>query len=347
MLRPARGVFNILIFGFITFAILNGGVKARAAFAPAKVFISHSAINARLVPLWIAKEQGFFSKYGIDAEILLVTSGPTVTAALISDSIQVGFGGGSSVLAAALHGVDLKVVATFSHRVVDDLVVRPEIKSPQDLRGKRFGVTSIGGAGWMAAMLGLERLGLDERKDNIRVVAAGGQSGRSQALEVGTLDATTLDAVFSHKLKQKGFPILEEFHRFNIPIMLQGVVVTGTFIQKHGDTLENTLKAMIEGLVYVLSPLNKNTVLNTIMRRLRISDPADAEGGYRDLIDRKGLASKPYPSLEGMRNIQRLMKLHNSQIERVKLGNLIDNRIIAKLDEDGFIDRLYRSYGGK
>lgn len=334
----------VRVLAFLLSLVFRSPHPATAAQNPTKIFISHSAINARLIPLWIVKEQGFYSKYGIDAEVLLVTVGPTVTAALISDSIHVGFGGGSAVLAAALSGVDLKVLATFSHRVVDDLVVRPEIKTPQDLRGKRFGVTSIGGAGWMAAMLGLEQLGPDEKRDNLQVVAAGGQTGRVQALEAGTLDATTLDAVFSRRLKERGFPILEEFHRFNIPIMLQGVVVTEAFNRKRPEALESVLKAMVEGQAYVLSPRNKKTVLATLMRRLRISDPAHVEIGYRDLIERKGLAPKPYPAIDGMRSIQRLMKIHNPQIEKLNLENMIDNRIMTRLDESGFIDRLYAAY---
>jgi NitT/TauT family transport system substrate-binding protein len=334
-------------FLMVVVGLLVVALQATAAQSSTKIFISHSAINARLVPLWIAKEQGFFSKYGVDAEILLVTSGPTVTAGLISESIHVGFGGGSAVLAAALAGVDLKVLGTFSHRVVDDLVVRPEIKTPQDLRGKRFGVTSIGGAGWMAAMLGLEQLGLDQQKDNIRILPAGGQTGRVQAMEAGTLDATTLDAVFSRRLKERGFTILEEFHRFGIPIMLQGVVVTDAFQRKQTDVLENVLKAMVEGQVYVLSPRNRKTVLATLQRRLRIADPADLDTGYKDLIERRGLAPKPYPTIDGLRNIQRLMKVHNPAIEKVDLERLIDARIMTKLDQSGFIDKLYATYGGK
>ena len=80
------------------------------------------------------------------------------------------------------------------------------------------------------------------------------------------------------------------------------------------------------------------------MRRLRLSE-REAEEGYSDTL--AGLDLKPYPSLEGMLNIRRLMKLRNPKLEKVKVVELIDDRILRKLDESGFIERLYSSYGVK
>ncbi len=101
----------------------------------------------------------------------------------------------------------------------------------------------------------------------------------------------------------------------------------------------------MESIAFVLSPKNKPVVLKTIMQHLRIADLAVAEEGYQDLLT--AIEKKPFPSVEGMRNMQRLMKTRNPKLENIKIEDLIDDRIVKRLDESGFINRLYSTYGVK
>ena len=116
----------------------------------------------------------------------------------------------------------------------------------------------------------------------------------------------------------------------------------GKYVQQRPEMLENLLKAQVEAIAFSLAPKNKPTVIKTFMRRLRI-DAATAEEGYADL--HRAVDRKPYASAEGMRNVQRLMALRNPKITEVKIDNVIDNRIIKKLDESGFIDKVYAAQG--
>ena len=83
------------------------------------------------------------------------------------------------------------------------------------------------------------------------------------------------------------------------------------------------------------------------MRRLRITETAFAEDGYQELLTRGGLEKRPYPSLEGMRNVQRLMQSSNPRVGEVKLEEIVDRSIMRKLDDSGFIDRMYSAYPAK
>jgi hypothetical protein len=87
-------------------------------------------------------------------------------------------------------------------------------------------------------------------------------------------------------------------------------------------------------------PANKAATLQLLQRRLRVS-ASEAEEGFKDMA--LGLDRKPYPSLEGLRNVKRLMKLRNPKAENAKVDELVDDRILRKLDENGFIDRLYNA----
>jgi ABC-type nitrate/sulfonate/bicarbonate transport system substrate-binding protein len=237
------------------------------------------------------------------------------------------------------------MIAALNGRVNYDLVAAPAIKSLKDLRGKRFGIQAFGGGLWMGAMLGLESLGLDPQRDNINVLQVGDQSVIAQALEAGSIDAAALDGVFSRKLKQKGFTILAEFSNTNIPTIGLGMIAKTNVIRERQDALEGVLKGLAESVAFILSQKSKPVVLKTIMQHLRISDPATAEEGYQDLIT--GLDKKLVPSVDGLRNTQRLLKPRNPKLENIKVEELIDDRIVKRLDESGFISRLQATYGIK
>jgi hypothetical protein len=83
--------------------------------------------------------------------------------------------------------------------------------------------------------------------------------------------------------------------------------------------------------------------VNTIMKRLKISDRSVAGQGYQDLVQITD--PTPYVPLEGLRNIQRLIKIQNPPIGNVKLEELIDNRPLKKLEDSGFLQKTYAAYG--
>lgn len=309
-----------------------------------KLVIGYAAMSARVVPLWIADEQGILAKYGVDAAQVFIRGAPTLVAGLASGDMHFGSTGGTAMLAAVAAGHDLKMVAAFSSRNTYDLVSRSPIKKAEDLRGKRFGVTSIGGTVWMGIMLWLEHFGLDEQRDKIQLQVIGDQSIQMQALENGAIDAAVLDGVFSRRLKQKGFNIIGEYSELKQLFTSQAIVVQAKFLQQHSDKVENLLKGQVEAIAFSLAPKNKATVIKTFMRRLRI-DANAAEEGYADL--HRAMDRKPYPSPEGLRNVQRLMALRSPKVAEVKIDNVIDNRIIRRLDDSGFIDRVYAAQGMK
>src|SRR5437870_2086844 len=281
------------------FALLSGflcnSMFGEAASASPKVVIAHGALNARIAPFWVAQEQNFFAKYGSDSTLVLVRQIPVLIGGLTSGDIDIAVTGGGSLMGAAVGGLDVKMVAALNARVGYDLVSAPSIKSPKDLRGKRFGIQAFGGGLWMGAMLGMEHLGLDPQRDNINIIQVGDQTVLAQALETGRIDATALDGVFSRRLKQKGFVILAELNRANIPFIGLGMVTKSSFIRERSESLEGILKGLVEAIAFILSPKHKPVVLKTIMTHLRIPDPAIAEEGFQDLMT--GMEKKPFPSL--------------------------------------------------
>ena len=335
---------HISLWTYLALLILCNVRDLRAATLPAKIAVGFTAMNARVTPLWAAKEQGFFAKNDIDGEPIFVRGAPTLNAALLSGDLQAGYTGGTAVMGAAVGGADLKILAVLTNKVTYDLVGRRGIKSREDLRGKQIGVTSIGGTNWMGTILGLERLGLEPTRDKINFIVAGDDSVRTQGILAGAIDATAVDGVYSRILREKGLPVLAEFSALKIPITSASIVVPNAFIQKNPRGVESLLKAVLEGIIWGISPLNKSKVIDLISKRLRIT-AQEAEEGYKDML--LGLERKPFPTVDGLKNIQRLMKSRNPRMAELKVETLIDDRFMRKLDESGFIDRLYSTYGIK
>ena len=334
--------------GFLTIVLATLMVICRcsdseAAAVQNRVVISHSGMNARYAHLWMAQERGFFAKYGMDTDVIFVRTGPIQVASVASGDVQIGYAPGVTVLGASAEGARLKIIAGFNNRITHDLVGRPGMKSMEDLRRKRFGVQSIGGSLWLSAMLGLEKFGLDPGRDDIKILVLGDQTVLTQALETGTIDAAPLDTVFSRRLNEKGFPILAELYGMNIPALGNVVMGTQSYLEQNPEVAEGILRGLIESLAFSLSPTNKSITLKTLMKRLKITDPLSAEQGYADFA--KTVDRRPYPSLDGLRNIQRLMKPRNPKLEKVKPEDVIDDRILRKLDESGFITDMYVKYG--
>ena len=342
----ARSIWNLFAIVLLLPVVPSKrGVEIAAALAAPKIAISFAGINPRQTPLWIAQEQGFFSKHGVDADVVFIRTGPIQVAAVSSGATQLAYAGPASILGAASSGTDLRMIASFTNRLTYTMIARPELKKAEDLRGKRFGVQAIGGSVWMGAVLGLEHVGLDQRRDNINILNIGDQTVLAQAMESGTIDVTVLDGVFSRRLKQKGFSVIAELSETKIPYVSNVIVGTRVLFQQQPELAENILKALLESLAFILAPPNKAAVVNTIMKRLKITDSSVAEQGYRDLVQISD--PKPYVSLDGLRNIQRLIKIQNPIVGNVKVEDLIDNRPLKKLEDSGFIQKTFSAYGMK
>jgi NitT/TauT family transport system substrate-binding protein len=271
-MKSLKQIVLVVVTFLLSFAY--GVHNARAAAATQVV--GYAAVTARVMPLWLAKEQGFFTKYGIDVEPVFIRGAPTLVAGLAAGSLQIGRTGGSAMLAAVAAGHDFKLVAAFNTRNTYDLVVRPNIKRAEDLRGKTFGITSIGGTSWMGVILWLEHLGLDEKRDNIRFQVIGDQAVQVQCIESGLCDAIAVDGVYTKMAKSRGMSVLGEYTQLKSLLIGQSMVVPNAMLQQRSDVAEAYLKGEIEALVFSLAPKNKPVVLKTLSKWLKV-DASGAE----------------------------------------------------------------------
>jgi NitT/TauT family transport system substrate-binding protein len=315
---------------------------AAPAFAGSeRVKVGTASITASTLPLWIAEEQGIFRKYDIETQTILIRGGTTMLASLVTGDVQVLFTTGVPFLGAVAQGNQFKMLSCISDKVSWKLVALPAIKKPSDLYGKRIGVQSIVGSTWMNSMLALEQLGLEPKRDHITFLQTGDPVTMAHSLEAGRIDAAVLDPTNSRYLTGKGFSLLVDLYKSNVYFPGLGVGVSRAYVDQHTATAEKLVAALTESLAFILQPANKPVVIKSMMKNMRINEAAAVEDGYQDQL--LTLNRKPYPTLEGLRNAQRLMALNNPKIGTVKVEDIVEPRFVKKLDESGFIDRLYTS----
>jgi ABC-type nitrate/sulfonate/bicarbonate transport system substrate-binding protein len=306
-----------------------------AASALPRVVFTFGGLNERSGVLFVARDVGIFQKHGLDAEVVGVRSGAVGISALASGETQ--FHGGSATgtsIGAMAGGLDLVFIAGLINKLDGTFVVAPNIKTPADLKGKRIGVQSIGGGVWMFTMLAFDHWGLNPERDNIQFRVIGDQSVMAQALATGgIIDGAYLGYTFGAQLQRQGFRVLADLLKLGIPFQGLGIMARRSFVDRSPDIAERSLRAMVETIRFINNPGNKSSVIKSLVRWLRLSKAEDAEGGYemmKELFDRR-----IYPNVEGLRNVLRLLGKTNENIRRLKVEEIVDERVVRKLEKEG------------
>src|SRR5262249_56266822 len=108
----------------------------------------------------VGVDRGFYRKHGLNVEVIFMRSGPLAISALASSDVQMVFTSSNNVLNVAAGGLDVVIIGNVVGRLEGDFMARPEIKKPEDLKGKQIAIQSIGGGGWAKKMLAMGYPGL-------------------------------------------------------------------------------------------------------------------------------------------------------------------------------------------
>jgi NitT/TauT family transport system substrate-binding protein len=322
-----------MLTGIVLVAIVSCGTLF-AAVAPHKAVFTFGGLNERSGILWVARDAGIFHKHGIDASIVNVRNAQVGMSALAGGESQfhVGSATGTSIGAMA-GGLDLAYIAGLINKLDGAFIVNPSIRTPADLKGKKVGVQSIGGGVWMFSMLAFEHWGLNPERDNIQFRIIGDQSVLAQAITQNIIDGGYLGYAYGAQMERQGYRMLGDLMKMGIPYQGLGIIAKRSLIDRTPELPERTLRALVETVAYINNPSNKAAVVKTLMRELRLTRVEDAQTGYemmRTLYDKK-----IYPNAEGLRNVVRLLGRTSEQIRKVKVEEIIDDRVVRKLEKEG------------
>ena len=332
-------------FSSITASFILSISALPLAEAQKPVLIPYSGHSETVAQMWVGVEKGLFNKYGLDARMLQIRSGPLVMATLASGSVQLMWGSPSSVLGAVAAGLRVSCVATPINRLPWELVVRKEIKSFDELRGRIFGVQSIGGGFWLNTMLALENLGLDPEKYQLSMRIIGDVPTVTQALIAGNIDAAVLPYSFGDVAKRAGFRSLADTGKLKFPYQGPGLCAQRGVVANSPDLITRLVKGMIEAVVFIHDPGNKEGVAEVLKKNLRLARDEDVETSYRVLRAMTTPDLDVAPDLGAWRTIQGIVARVNPKVGQIDLGQVVDAGFVRSLEESGFLPEARKKLG--
>ncbi|MGH7854049.1 MAG: ABC transporter substrate-binding protein [Candidatus Binatia bacterium] len=336
VVRMTRWVSLILFVGCF-FAAAGG---ASFAAESSKLLIAHGAISNNVAPLWIAKEQGIFKKYGLDVDLVFIIAGRAMQA-MLAGQVPVGLVGSTHVTNANTGGGDFTMILGLENRLDYIFVARPTIKSGEDLKGKKVAIGTPAGSASLATYVALDHLGLVPRRDNIALLGIGGVPERMGALRSGSVEATSLSPEFGQVVVSENYRVLVDLGKENVQFQSSGLVVPRSLIKTNPQLVENIAKATVEGTAFIHKPANKEIVVRSLARNLRLDKGERVEKAYQQLV--AALPKKPCPSMEGVAAMLKLMVQHglNAKAAQIKPEEVADMSYCKRFEDSGFFRSLY------
>jgi NitT/TauT family transport system substrate-binding protein len=210
---------------------------------------------------WVAHRSGSFEKYGIKVEPIYIRGGLMGIQAALSGDLYLQLQGASTVVNAWAQGAkELQFVGAVGNRLDYILAAHPSIRRPEDLKGKRIGVSQIGSSTDFIARLAARRLGLIPDKD-VQIAGTGGQGDRWTALTAGHIHATVLQSPFTLKARKANYPIFIDFSKEDFEYTIAGPLTTRSFIKSDRETVMNFMRGLADGMDFYRDEKNKDRVI--------------------------------------------------------------------------------------
>jgi NitT/TauT family transport system substrate-binding protein len=331
--QPRNKILSLLIILIVGLASTSPG---RAQDKPLKkIRWGVTSISASNWIPWLAKEAKIYEKNGLDVELILLRGSGQTSAAILGGSIYAAPVTIATVMMADLSGADLITVAHTVPGVQSKLLVKPEIKRAEDLKGKRIGTSSLGSLGDFLFRHIVRKYGMDPSRD-VTWIQIGTPPERLQALASGAIDAADVSYPTDVQGERMGFRVLWDARK-EVVYPSMSVVTRRKSIQEDRDTVMRMVKSHVEAIAYLKA--NKDFSLKVLSKYLRTSDRDLLEGSYE--IYKQDFISVPYPITEGLQATYDYVALSRPEIRSHKPEEFMDPSFIAELDKSGYIKKLY------
>ena len=283
---------------------------------------------------WIAKEAKIYEKNGLDVELILVKGSGQTSTAILGGSLFAAPVALPTVMLADLGGADLVNIAHTVPGVQSKLLVREEIKRPEDIKGKKIATSSLGSLGDFLFRYIIRKYGMDPNRD-VAWLSIGTPAERLQALASGNVDAADLSYPTDVQAQRMGYRVLWDARK-EVVYPSMSVVTRRKSIQDDRDTVMRLIKSHVEGIAYFKA--HKDFSLKVLSKYLRTNDRELLEGSYE--IFRHDFISVPYPIMKGLEATYDYVATRRPEIRSNKPEEFMDPSFIAELDKSGFIKKL-------
>lgn len=284
---------------------------------------------------WLTKDAKIYEKHGLDVELILVKGSGQTSAAILGGSLFAAPVAVPQVMMANLGGADLVNIAHTVPGVQSKLLVRDDIRRPEDIKGKRIATSSLGSLGDFLFKYIIRKNGIDPIRE-VTWLSIGTPGERLQALASGRVDAADLSYPTDAQAVRMGYRILWDARK-EVVYPSMSIVTRRRTLNEDRDTVMRMLKAHVEGIAFFKA--NKEFSIKVLSKYLRNNDQELLEGSYE--IFSKDFISVPYPIMHGLEATYDYVAQSRPEIRNRRPEEFMDPSLIAELDQSGFIKKLY------
>ena len=328
-----RGVISCAE-ALLLFALVTGNGSAQEP-ALKKINWGQTALSASMWIPWIAKEARIYEKNGLSVEIVLLRGSGQSSQAMMGGSLFAAPVALPQVMLANLNGADMVNVAHTIAVASSKLLVKPEIRKAEDLRGKKVATSSIGSLGDFLFRYALRKHGINPDRE-IAWISIGTNSERLQALLSGAIDGADVTYPADIQAERKGYRVLIDARK-EITFPTTSVVTRRKTIREDRDSVMRLVRSHVEGIAY--HKQNKEFALKVLTKYVRTTDAEFLEGSYN--MFKQDFIAAPYPITKGLEPTYDYVAQTRPDIRNHKPEEFVDASFIAELDKSGFIKKLY------
>lgn len=330
-----RPIHQIRPISLIALAVFLLATSAQAQLT--RVRTSYSALTANMGAYWLAKDTKLFEKHGLDVDVVLIENGTITIQALIAGETDLAMGGGTVAVSSALGGSDLVSISSIESRLPYGLLAQKEIKTIDQLKGKRHAISRFGSVADLGSRLILQKFGLVPDKD-VTLLQIGGTSTRLAALSKRTVDSTILTPEFFLVAKKAGYTILVDPTQYKIDFPQLEVITTRSFLKNKPDVALRYMRAIVEGIYNYKN--DREGSIRALSKYLRLNDREALEEVYRIYYDI--YQPIPHPSPAAIQTQLTWMAEKDTRAKAAKPEQFIDGSILRDIEKSGFVAKLYQ-----
>jgi len=304
----------------------------RVDAAPLRV--AYSAISGAMSSLWVAREGGYFKREGLDVELLYIGGGSLLIQSMISGDVPFAYGPSVPVINASLRGADLVLIGNTGNSLVFSIMSRPEIKQPAQLKGKKVGVTRLGGSTDWALDAALKQWGMERR--DLAVIQTGGMPEGLVGLLAGAFDAVVHSPPSNFKAAKAGMHELVDVGQLKIIFPNTPLSTSESFIRSNRDTALGFLRGFSQGLHRLRT--DKEFSMKVLSKYTKVNDAETLAQLHQTYGVRYSGDRIPYVRAEGVEEI--LRKIPAKEAREAKASSFIDNSLLKELEQSGWFKGL-------
>jgi NitT/TauT family transport system substrate-binding protein len=301
--------------------LASGGIVTAAD----KLRVSNCYIGGAILPLWMAKDAGFYAREGLDVEQIWIQGNPAA-AALIAGEIDILYCIPHNIISAMAGGADLQFVASIYNRMQYRIVAAAGIDKIEQLKGKIVGIARIHDVSHFYFRLALQRFGMNAERD-VRMAAVGGQNDRVLALKNGRVAATILNPANAMVLESSGFKTILDMETLNFPVVGNMTAVRRSMLKERRPAVVKFLRALLASMKKIQD--DPELSKKVLAKNLRLQDKAIIEENYR-FNSGKYLESIPTMPLDGLRYAIDSLVPTVPNAKNLKAEALIDPSVLAE-----------------